>query len=237
MPRRRLAPNAGIATHVRIHDRILAPDGMAGSAIPVDLCIEVIFVQSLRAIRFVIRSHSPGRFGSGIRSWILREIALCRFKRDDVAGKGRAARAVGRRAGARIIDHGVVAGKITAPLIGRGNGEQVGCALPFAYSFPAEKKNSLFRRSAHPPLRRKCCSCSSASPAVEKVLGLQRAIVVKLPGRTMKIVGAGLCDHRDRRATSQALLRIEIVSGQCSRFRSSPPVEHTPCDAAATETR
>ena len=41
---------AGIATDVGVHDRIFSPNRMGASAIPVDLGIEVIFVQPLGAV-------------------------------------------------------------------------------------------------------------------------------------------------------------------------------------------
>src|SRR5436190_7764274 len=38
---------SGIATNLRIHDGIFSPEGVLCGAIPVDFCIEVVFVQTL----------------------------------------------------------------------------------------------------------------------------------------------------------------------------------------------
>src|SRR5262249_20080086 len=44
-----------IAAYGRIHDRVLAPDRIVRRAVPVDLCIEIILVERLRAVGEEIR--------------------------------------------------------------------------------------------------------------------------------------------------------------------------------------
>ena len=131
-------------------------------------------------------------------------------------------------------------GKIALPLVGGRHGERVRRALPFADAFPAKKEEE-------------CVSLDGSAEGhaidvidgvrlgagVEEILGLQNGVVVKLPGRTVKIVGAGLGDDRNRRAARHALLGVEVVGRDVYRLDSfrrrnisrvmRQPQEHTQC--------
>src|SRR5262245_24715773 len=47
-----------LATDYRVHDGVFAPNGVAGIAVPIHLCVEVILVQPLRSVGQEVRSRS-----------------------------------------------------------------------------------------------------------------------------------------------------------------------------------
>src|SRR5262249_50847595 len=133
---------SSVTPHLGVHDRILAPDGVAGRAIPVDLGIEVILVETLRAITLVVGSNESGPIRQRNQILNLSGNRALAIHRNDISGERSAPGTVGCRAGSWVVD-GVVCREVSASLICSGYRKQIAGALPLPNAFPAAEKEEL----------------------------------------------------------------------------------------------
>ena len=163
------------------------PQWCGGRAIPVDLCIEVVPIEPLRAVPLVVRSRlqagsaaesDPGSFGKS-----------CSADREELCSlQTECARSRRLPCWTRIVDDGVVCGKIAPSLICRGTVNRL--LAPWRSRTPSQppKKKSLFRTNGTARGSAKdIVQVLRLRERVEEILGLQRSVVVQSQAEPWKL--------------------------------------------------